>query len=342
DALTQFHAFVSSEDRALLLQIVDESVQVSQTIHSTETLDQTLNQLSSTIDDKSAYYLILKTSPRLAFVAYIADHAPTRTKMVYAATTPQLLHDLGGKELFSINVFMSQPDELTPQGWRDAMASLNQDAPLTSEERHLKELQVGQLANGGQVHNPSNSNLYGSTGTSGAGLSSHAPKNIPVQPEAVDALDNFASKKPGQSHDETNADKYDAVVLGIDLSTELIYLRACLTDVTLDDLANDKSNADSPQYTLLQNNSTVYFAYTCPPETLIRSKMIYASNKHGLVTMIKDKGIDITRVLEADNLAEIRDDLNSEMTQARAMADNPPGISSSRLRFAKPRGPGRR
>lgn len=128
---------------ALLATIANEQLVPGELIpSSSEDFLDNLSALSSYIQPKEALYLLLRRSPTpTGFVAvtYVPNAAPVRQKMLFASTRLTLVRELG-TERFGEQLFVTEAQELTKEGWQKHEQHAALAPPLTEEETVLGEV----------------------------------------------------------------------------------------------------------------------------------------------------------------------------------------------------------
>lgn len=78
-------------------------------------------------------------------ITYVPDAAPVRQKTLFAATRLTLVRALGA-ERFRTTRFVTEPAELTTDGWRRYELGEAADGPLTEEEKVLRKVRAEEEA----------------------------------------------------------------------------------------------------------------------------------------------------------------------------------------------------
>ncbi|KAK5007258.1 hypothetical protein LTR28_005504, partial [Elasticomyces elasticus] len=123
----------------------------------------------------------------------------------------------------------------------------------------------------------------------------------------------------------------------IDTQSEAICLVSSTPSVSPSALSTTISSSD-PRYSFYRyptgdSTSATIFIYTCPSTSKIKERMIYASSKQMFLNLVKEKGIEVTKRLEATGPDEISEDvLRAEFAPKEEV----------RQAFSKPKRPGRR
>ena len=136
-----------------------------------------LNALDSLVKDDEAAYIILRryqNAPNgFVAVTYVPDHAPVRSKMLFASTRLTLVRELG-IERFRETIFATTKQELTTDGWRKHDKHGELKAPLTEEELALQEVKDAEAE--------------ASRGTTARSSHVSSGLSFPIATDALDAL----------------------------------------------------------------------------------------------------------------------------------------------------------
>ena len=154
----------------------------------------------------------------------------------------------------------------------------NRPAPLTEEERLLKEVREVESAL--------------STGT--ASRKSHVSSSLgfPLSPEAMFALKSLDTSTT-----------HNLVQLSIDISKETIELVTLEANIDANDLPRLVSS-EEPRFTFFVFNHTyegnqespIVFLYTCPTGANIKQRMVYASSRGAIIRVAeKEAGLVIAK-----------------------------------------------
>ncbi|RMJ25671.1 Actin monomer binding protein [Aspergillus sp. HF37] len=125
------------------------------------------------------------------------------------------------------------------------------------------------------------------------------------------------------------------VQLAIDIPTETLKLSASESAVDPDSVATHVSPS-SPRYTFYHypESDAVMFIYTCPSNSSIKERMLYASSRANVIGTAEDQGLKISKKIEGSSPDEI--------TGARLNEEINPSVDEGPKRgFARPRRPGR-
>ncbi|TGZ85499.1 actin depolymerizing protein [Ascodesmis nigricans] len=319
---TEFQRFLDdSATRGLLVEIQKESLVPSATIPAQGSFDDDVAQLDVILAvDKPAYILLRRfddasnPAPYIA-VTYVPDHANVRQKMLFASTRTTLTRELGS-EKFGESIFATEKSELTAEGFRKHDAHMAKPAPLTEEEESLQTVRLAELE--------------ASQGT--AGRKNHVSSGVafPLSQEAIDALKGLTLSNGFIS----------LVQLALNPVKETIEL-ANATSSNVGDFTKVIPN-DTPRYSFFVfkhtfagvEQSPIVFIYTCPPESKIKERMLYASCRANVVTTAeRECGLKIEKKLEAAMPTEIGEDHLMEEFHPQ---------KEEKKSFARPKRPGRR
>lgn len=155
ELLTAFTNLVSDpSQRGLLATIQNESLVPLSTLPASSSFSADLALLAPSLHPTVPLYILLRQHEAApdGFVAitYIPDAAPVRQKTLFAATRLTLVRALGA-ERFRSTRFVTEPAELTPDGWRRYELGEAAEGPLTREEEVLRrvraEEEVGKSTN---------------------------------------------------------------------------------------------------------------------------------------------------------------------------------------------------
>lgn len=289
------------------------------------------------------YIIVPEDEGSYAFISFIPDTAPIRQKMLYASTKNTLIQQLGSNQFKKSHLLAwTELDELNLKNYENS-SSIQQDDSnaLTSEEKMMKEinsLQTLSLAESGLTSQDSFkkelASMHGESETA-AGSSIGGALLFDVEPslkEEFEALPNF--KNSG-----------NLVTFNIDVPNETVKKTSSSSNVELNSLVDHltkavDSSSPHPQFAIYNYNSNkIAFIYSCPSGSKVKDRMIYASNRQGLISFIKsfaDEGVVVDKVLEVGDLDELElNDLKPEVNQ-------PLSTSRQNLKFNKPKGPRRR
>ncbi|ONH67624.1 Twinfilin-1 [Cyberlindnera fabianii] len=122
----------------------------------------------------------------------------------------------------------------------------------------------------------------------------------------------------------------------IDLETEEVFLSDTKAIKDPKEIVNDISPA-YPQYNLIKINGKTVFIYSCPSGSKVKERMVYASNKLGVLNHFK-KTTPIDKSLEVGDAVELELSEFEKEDETDKLASN----IQSNLKFSRPTRPGRR
>ncbi|EGV65081.1 actin depolymerizing protein, partial [Yamadazyma tenuis ATCC 10573] len=321
-------AFQSSQHDVLVVKVSEDSTKLVQDVNCpqiTGELPQVfpqLNQYISSIHPHPVYILLALEDEEYAFISFIPDIAHIRDKMLYASTKNTLLQELGGGKIKRDHLFAwSELSELSFEHFDSSRPThaLNNEDVLTSEEKYTKEINA----------------LQDLTLSSGRKLASMDNASTQLLFRIDSDLENaFASLATS-----------DLIVFSVVLSSEHFKLISKRANIELGSLvstleaSNDSSNP-APQFAVYSYSpGKSVLIYTCPSGSKVKDRMIYASNKQGLInhlkSLFKDHGLELDKVLDIGDPEEL------EIGELKPSEEVPSSTSKSGLRFNKPKGPRR-
>ncbi|KAK6341265.1 Twinfilin-1 [Orbilia brochopaga] len=318
DKLTQqFNSLVSSTSlRGLIAGIANEALVPVTTIPRSGTFEQDLGQLDGLLKDNEPAYIILRrldSGPApFVCVTYVPDTAHVRSKMLFASTRNTLMRELG-TERFSESIFATTKAEVTAEGFKKHDAHVAKAAPLTEEEAALKGVKEAEAE--------------ASRGTTARASHVSSGVSFPMSDAALDALRRLPTTPNG------------LVQLKLDLQGETIELADDSTS-TAHDLVN-VIPSDAPRYSFFNyshkyagvKENPIVFIYTCPPESKIRERMLYASCRSAVLNAAtKEAGIEIDKKLESGA---------PDITEAQLAEEFQPRAEQKQA-FQRPKRPGRK
>jgi twinfilin-like protein len=247
--------------RGLLITIEKESLVPSKTIPSTSSdFSADLSNLTPHLTPTQPLYILLRQDNASTFVAitYVPNTAPVRQKMLFASTRLTLVRELG-IESFGEQIFVENAEELSVEGWRKHQKHVQQENPLTEEERNLVDIKNAEATE------------VGGTSRRGAGYGSGGLK-MQAGEGVVEALSNLQEG--------------GLVSLKIDTSETIVLAEAPASGIGAGDLAQRISNTE-PRYSVYKYSysgasgpeTASIFIYTCPTATKVKDRMVYASSR---------------------------------------------------------------
>ncbi|CUM48339.1 unnamed protein product [Debaryomyces tyrocola] len=333
---------VSSDNTQL---IVDDEFQSTETDTSKILLE--LNKYVSGIYPHPVYIIFsvsssLNSNADYAFISFIPDVAPIREKMLYASTKNTLLTQLGSNNFSKSHTFAwTELDELSFDNFK-RLSEEQEDGPLTHEEKTLKEvnsLQGLALAESSAKRNNDNAykkklaSMHESSSSSGGVLMFSVDSKLESEFKAL----------------SQNSGNGKLIIFGIDLKNEGMELISETTGVNSSSLVSNLKSAIEtrsvhPLFALFNYSTNKFaFIYSCPSGSKVKDRMVYASNKQGLINHLR--GITDSDELLIDKIFEIGDldelevkELDSSLNEDKDTAPK----ARNGLKFTKPKGPRRR
>lgn len=310
----------SPNQRGLLCTIQKESLlPLSTLLSASSSFENDLSLLAPYLQPKEALYIILRRYPSTEsapFIAitYVPDSAPVRQKMLFASTRLTLTRELG-IERFRETIFATTPAELTAEGFEKHDKHTKLEAPLTEEEQSLGEVKRKE-AEEGRGMTERKSHLSGGV-------------SMPMDANAVAALKALVGE---------NAHNF--VSLKIDIKTETLVLDNS-SAVPINSLGTAISVRE-PRYSFYRYTHTysgeecspILFIYTCPSDSNIKERMMYASYSRSTTTVAEtEAGLTIAKRIEASD--------PSDITEESVLGDLHPKVEMKKA-FERPRRPGRK
>ncbi|KAL1979928.1 hypothetical protein VTN96DRAFT_4884 [Rasamsonia emersonii] len=286
-----------------------------------------LPQLSSVLQPKTPLYLILRYGSSLLALTYIPSNAPVRAKTLFASTRATLARELG-TEKFASTIFATEEEEvLSEEAWRErnldgkGNSGFRREDLMDEKERELEAVKrAEEEARSGTAGR--DVGIGGTLGrVSGTATGGGMGFKMPVDDDAREAL--RALQDGG------------LVQLAIDVPSETIKLASAESNVPASSVAS-KISESSPRYTFYHypGSDTVVFIYTCPPNSSIKERMLYASTRRIAIDIGETEGLKVSKKIEASSPDEI--------TQARLHEEvYPPQDEGPKRGFARPKRPGR-
>ncbi|KAJ6263223.1 Twinfilin-1 [Drechslerella dactyloides] len=318
ELIQQFNSLVSSSSlRGLIAGIAREALVPVTTVPRSGTFEQDLAQLDHLLKDNEPAYIILRrleSGPApFVCVTYVPDTAHVRSKMLFASTRNTLTRELG-TEHFSETIFATTKAEVTAEGFKKHDAHVKKAAPLTEEEAALKGVKEAEAE--------------ASRGTTARASHVSSGVSFPMSDAALDALRRLPTTPNG------------LVQLKLDLQAETIELADDSTS-TAHDLVKVIPH-DEPRYSFFNYSPDKYegvkenpivFIYTCPPDSKIRERMLYASCRAAVLNAAtKEADIVIDKKLESGA---------PDITEQQLAEEFQPKVEQKQA-FQRPKRPGRK
>ena len=287
-----------------------------------------LSQLQQLLSPTKAAYVLVKTHDApdgYVAVTFVPNAAPVRQKMLFASTRLTLVRELG-LERFRQQIFCTEKEELTPEGWAKHEAHVGLDAPLTEEESGLKGVKDAEAAE--------------SMGTSGRRGHVSSKVDIKTGDGVLEALSNLKNE----------GCKGTLVQLKYQLPDEVLMLDFS-QDGVQPDAVGSTINSSEPRYSFYSIPSPasaepeIAFIYTCPSGSKIKERMVYSTGKSWTRTVAeRDASITVARSLEATEPSELTAD---QFASGEKKVDEAGEAGAAELKpassgFARPKRPGRR
>ncbi|MCJ1451179.1 Twinfilin-1 [Mycoblastus sanguinarius] len=316
-----FNDLVSSPSKRGLIATITSETLIPQSVLPSKSPDfyTDLPSLPTLLSKDQASYILLRRYQNApdgyVAVTYIPDSAPVRQKMLFASTRLTLVRELGA-ERFRESLFVTEMKELEKEGWEkhDAHGALK--APLTEEEESLQGVKEAEAEARG--------------GTKGRRLETGGRLSVGISADARGALEEF---RDGDAQG-------NLLQLNVDIKRETIELVGT-SSTNADGLASAISGTE-PRYTFFRyihslegtEQSPVVFIYTCPSESKVKERMVYASTKQGfLAAASSELGIEIAKKFEASSPSELT--VSTLEDEFRPKQEQKQG-------FSRPKRPGKR
>ncbi|KAH3902927.1 uncharacterized protein SCODWIG_00907 [Saccharomycodes ludwigii] len=328
-----------------------DTVQLFKSLDSIEELHAFLSNEESKNSNFESFYILvpinLNNSSSSAtnndtsydFITYIPDISPVRQKMLYASSKLSLQRQIGTSKI-GVNLLLNSVEELIPTNLRKELSesASNSDNQSITNTTGLKKIDVSvlsesELANLEISRQQYKQQLVSQTNGSGSQLS------FKINDNGQDLLNGFF--KPNNM-----VHNYNFISLLIDISSELVNA----TNESMIDKVSElpsKIITEHPTYSLYKSSSKndntfdqYFFIYSCPSGSKVKERMLYASNKQGLINHLTDQyGITFAKVIEIGDADELElSELKSRDEEEESSANN----LNNRLKFNKPKGPPRR
>lgn len=254
------------------------------------------------------------------FISFVPDEAPVRLKMLFAATKNTFLQQLGSVIPKNHILSLTEISDLDSDAFNASIKQSDHSVSMTAKEKSLEVMNSLQHLSMGQK------NELPSMGTK-----SHSSNLFfKIDPKLDSTLkSNLASK---------------LVVMSIDTETEILKLHADQDGVATKDLISVAqslvSGELSPAYLLFgYSEGHVAFIYSCASGCKVKARMLYAANKQGLLTHLKN---DYFTEGQLDQTFEVGDLDELELSALEESELDKKVTKTSELKFSKPKGPRRR
>ncbi|XP_048358255.1 twinfilin-1 isoform X2 [Sphaerodactylus townsendi] len=269
------------------------------------------------LEDKQPCYILYRLDSQNAqgyewiFIAWSPDHSPVRQKMLYAATRATLKKEFGGGHIKD-EVFGTNKDDVSLNGYQKYLVTQCSPAPLTAAEEELRQIKINEVQTEVSV-DTKHQTLQGVA--------------FPIAKEALQALEELKNKQ------------LNYVQLQIDMKNEMIVLASTLS-TELKDLPKRIPKDSARYHFFLYKHShegdyleSIVFIYSMPGYMCsIRERMLYSSCKSPLLDIAEGQlWMQIIRKIEIDDGDEITADFLYEEVHPKQHAH--------KQSFAKPKGP---
>ncbi|XP_066490049.1 twinfilin-1 isoform X2 [Tiliqua scincoides] len=269
------------------------------------------------LEDKQPCYILYRLDSQNAqgyewiFIAWSPDHSPVRQKMLYAATRATLKKEFGGGHIKD-EVFGTNKDDVSLNGYRKYLVTQSSPAPLTAAEEELRQIKISEVQTEVSV-DTKHQTLQGVA--------------FPIVKEAIQALEKLKNKQ------------LNYVQLQIDMKKEIICLANTLP-TELNDLPKRIPKDSARYHFFLYKHAhegdyleSIVFIYSMPGYMCsIRERMLYSSCKSPLLEIAERQlWMQIARKIEIDNGDELTADFLYEEVHPKQHAH--------KQSFAKPKGP---
>ncbi|XP_015284881.1 PREDICTED: twinfilin-1 [Gekko japonicus] len=269
------------------------------------------------LEDKQPCYILYRLDSQNAqgyewiFIAWSPDHSPVRQKMLYAATRATLKKEFGGGHIKD-EVFGTNKDDVSLNGYQKYLITQSTPAPLTAAEEELRQIKINEVQTEVSV-DTKHQTLQGVA--------------FPIAKEALQALEELKNKQ------------LNYVQLQIDMKNEMIVLASTLS-TELKDLPKRIPKDSARYHFFLYKHShegdyleSIVFIYSMPGYMCsIRERMLYSSCKSPLLDIAERQlWMQIIRKIEIDDGDALTADFLYEEVHPKQHAH--------KQSFAKPKGP---
>lgn len=319
-------SFNKASSSALVVTISQDSTQL---VHDTSFSAPQQNKTSDVLHALKSHFGDNFPQPKYAifthsdsgervFISFVPDEAPVRLKMLFASTKNTFLQQLGSVIPKNNILSFTEVSDLEPDAFHAAILHSDHSVSMTAKEKSLEVMDSLLHLSMGQK------NELPSMGTTVSSLFFKIDSSL----DAVLKSD-LTSK---------------LVVMSIDTETEILKLQAEQTGVATKDLISvaEKSVScePSPAYLLFgYSNGHIAFIYSCASGCKVKARMLYAANKQGLLTHLKN---DYFPAGQLDQIFEVGDLDELELSALEESDVDKKVTKPSELKFSKPKGPRRR
>ncbi|KAK2753246.1 Twinfilin-1 [Arachnomyces sp. PD_36] len=296
----------------------------SSSSNDSEQFLSSLPLLTPHLEPKTPIYIIIRRAPSpdadLVALTYVPSNSPVRAKTLFASTRSTLTRELGSEKFNGGGMFATEVEEVIGReawggeggGEGGESGGVRREDLMGEKERELDAVRRAEdEARSGTRGRDVGMNSGGGSG-GGAKIAS------PVGEGVREALRGIEGR--------------GLVQLGIDIPTETIVLIASQSNVSLDSVSSHISDS-VPRYTFYRpDSSSLIFAYSCPPTSSIKERMLYASCRRNIVVLAEGEGLEVSRKIEASSPEEVAEHLQD---------GNEPEAEAPKRGFARPKRPGR-
>ncbi|XP_044279039.1 twinfilin-1 [Varanus komodoensis] len=269
------------------------------------------------LEDKQPCYILYRLDSQNAqgyewiLIAWSPDHSPVRQKMLYAATRATLKKEFGGGHIKD-EVFGTNKEDVSLNGYQRYLVTQSSPAPLTAAEEELRQIRINE----GRTEVSVDSKHQTLQGVA-----------FPIAKDAVQALEKLKNKQ------------LNYVQLQIDMQNETIILASTIP-TELKDLPKRIPKDSARYHFFLYKHShegdyleSIVFIYSMPGYMCsIRERMLYSSCKSPLLEIVERQlWMQIIRKIEIDDGEELTADFLYEEVHPKQHAH--------KQSFAKPKGP---
>ena len=253
-------------------------------------------------------YIVVPHEDTYGFISFIPDLAPVREKMIYASTKNTLMTQLGTSNFKNKHTFAwTEPSEVSHSNFVHGNET---EAVLSLDEKHVHDLANIQTLDRGRMVPMENLKA-----------GSMLLFRLSLQLEAE--LANLAEK--------------NLVVFDIDIAQETVNLVDSNLQVSTSSLIRHLDSIilkdPHPIYAVYKyGDANFAFIYCCPSGSKVKERMIYASNKQGLINHIKGIVL-VDKVIDAGDVDEI---------EVSSLLGKQEGEIGGVKRISRPKGPRRR
>lgn len=312
-------AFKSLDKPVLGIKINDDSSQLIEDLAvpqpASDSLDDVFASLHSHFEKQypSPGYAVFPREGGHAFVSFIPDSAPIRTKMLYASTKNTIIQELGSGHFGNRYVLaLTELEELSKNHYEHVTAASLDSAVYSASERTLQE--VNQLEK----------------------LTLSQASKSKELPSMHGGLLLF--KVEGHVREELEGDLLGSLILlNLNTTSETVHLLEKIPDVTdvISAVTSSKAAATGGPFYAIYGyaKGKLAFIYLCPSGSKVRDRMLYAANKQGFLEYLKGslEGT-VEHVLEVGDIDELE----------VSVFENKPVEAARTQRITRPKGPRRK